>query len=208
MIVAVLGGDAEPLGTCDVFGDVERALLVQVVPGSPWPAALRGRAMCSSDRARTRASSTSATASRSPFGSRATTILRPSSPTRGPRPESAGSCATSSRWAPGRSRSWTRSSWARSTTPGAVGSSTASCAASPATATRSACRPSAASSRFDPGYRDNPLVNVLCLGVLPDRASRARPASGEGNLAVLLGSLTGRDGIGGVSVLASAGLGR
>ena len=32
-------------------------------------------------------------------------------------------------------------------------------------------------------------------------------ATGEGNLAVLLGSLTGRDGIGGVSILASAGLG-
>src|SRR5205807_4094439 len=32
-------------------------------------------------------------------------------------------------------------------------------------------------------------------------------ASGEGNLAVLLGASTGRDGIGGVSVLASAGFG-
>ncbi len=57
------------------------------------------------------------------------------------------------------------------------------------------------------GYRGNPLVNVLCLGVLPvERLVLAR-ASGEGNLAVLLGSLTGRDGIGGVSVLASAGFG-
>ena len=60
---------------------------------------------------------------------------------------------------------------------------------------------------FAPSYRGNPLVNVLCLGVLPiERLVLAR-ASGEGNLAVLLGSLTGRDGIGGVSVLASAGLG-
>jgi len=58
---------------------------------------------------------------------------------------------------------------------------------------------------FGDGYRDNPLVNVLCLGVLPiERLVLAR-ASGEGNLAVLLGSLTGRDGIGGVSVLASSG---
>ena len=32
-------------------------------------------------------------------------------------------------------------------------------------------------------------------------------ATGSGNLAVLLGSSTGRDGIGGVSVLASAGFG-
>ncbi|MDA8266854.1 MAG: phosphoribosylformylglycinamidine synthase subunit PurL [Actinomycetota bacterium] len=60
---------------------------------------------------------------------------------------------------------------------------------------------------FAPGYARNPLVNVLCLGVLPvDRLVLGR-ASGAGNLAVLLGSLTGRDGIGGVSVLASAGFG-
>ncbi len=60
---------------------------------------------------------------------------------------------------------------------------------------------------FDECYADNPLVNVLCCGVLPiDRLVLGR-ASGEGNLAVLLGSLTGRDGIGGVSVLASAGFG-
>src|SRR5471032_497918 len=58
---------------------------------------------------------------------------------------------------------------------------------------------------FDPTYRGNPLVNVFCLGVLPiDRLVLAE-ASGVGNLAVLLGSRTGRDGIGGVSVLASAG---
>src|SRR6202165_607277 len=58
---------------------------------------------------------------------------------------------------------------------------------------------------FDECYADNPLVNVLCLGVLPkDRLVLGR-ASGTGNLAVLLGSTTGRDGIGGVSVLASAG---
>jgi phosphoribosylformylglycinamidine synthase len=60
---------------------------------------------------------------------------------------------------------------------------------------------------FDECYADNPLINVLCLGVLPvDRVVLGR-ASGPGNLAVLLGSTTGRDGIGGVSVLASAGFG-
>ncbi len=58
---------------------------------------------------------------------------------------------------------------------------------------------------FDDCYRDNPLVNVLCLGLLPkDRLVLAR-AEGADNLAVLLGSATGRDGIGGASVLASAG---
>jgi phosphoribosylformylglycinamidine synthase II len=58
---------------------------------------------------------------------------------------------------------------------------------------------------FDPTYQGNPLVNVLCLGVLPRERLVLGQASGVGNLAVLLGSSTGRDGIGGVSVLASAG---
>jgi phosphoribosylformylglycinamidine synthase II len=60
---------------------------------------------------------------------------------------------------------------------------------------------------FDDCYADNPLVNVLCLGVLPKDRLVLGQASGPGNLAVLLGSSTGRDGIGGVSVLASAGFG-
>ncbi|HTN80169.1 MAG TPA: phosphoribosylformylglycinamidine synthase subunit PurL [Acidimicrobiales bacterium] len=58
---------------------------------------------------------------------------------------------------------------------------------------------------FDATYQGNPLVNVLCLGVLPVERLVLGRASGVGNLAVLLGSSTGRDGIGGVSVLASAG---
>lgn len=60
---------------------------------------------------------------------------------------------------------------------------------------------------FDETYRGNPLVNVLCLGVLPTDRLVLGQATGVGNLAVLLGSSTGRDGIGGVSVLASAGFG-
>ncbi len=60
---------------------------------------------------------------------------------------------------------------------------------------------------FDPCYAQNPLVNVFCLGVLPVERLVLGQASGPGNLAVLLGSATGRDGIGGVSVLASAGFG-
>src|SRR6478672_1975407 len=58
---------------------------------------------------------------------------------------------------------------------------------------------------FDDTYRDNPLVNVLCLGILPRERLVLARAEGAGNLAVLLGSSTGRDGIGGASVLASAG---
>jgi phosphoribosylformylglycinamidine synthase subunit PurL len=58
---------------------------------------------------------------------------------------------------------------------------------------------------FDPCYAQNPLVNVLCMGALPVDRLVLGIASGPGNLVVLLGSTTGRDGIGGVSVLASAG---
>src|SRR5205823_1721480 len=58
---------------------------------------------------------------------------------------------------------------------------------------------------FDPCYAENPLVHVMCVGVLPAERLVLGRASGDGNLAVLLGSSTGRDGIGGVSVLASAG---
>jgi len=58
---------------------------------------------------------------------------------------------------------------------------------------------------FDECYAGNPLVNVLCLGILPVERLVLGQASGVGNLAVLLGSSTGRDGIGGVSILASAG---
>src|SRR6202049_2778565 len=60
---------------------------------------------------------------------------------------------------------------------------------------------------FHDCYAQNPLVNVLCLGVLPTDRLVLGAATGAGNLAVLLGSSTGRDGIGGVSVLASAGFG-
>ena len=58
---------------------------------------------------------------------------------------------------------------------------------------------------FDDCYRDNPLVNVFCLGLLPKERLVLARAEGVDNLAVLLGSATGRDGIGGASVLASAG---
>jgi phosphoribosylformylglycinamidine synthase len=57
---------------------------------------------------------------------------------------------------------------------------------------------------FDPCYAGNPLVNALTLGVMPaDRLVLGR-AERPGDLAVLLGAKTGRDGIGGASVLASS----
>ncbi|MEV5765029.1 phosphoribosylformylglycinamidine synthase subunit PurL [Micromonospora sp. NPDC052213] len=57
---------------------------------------------------------------------------------------------------------------------------------------------------FDPCYQGNPLVNALCLGVLPVNRLQNKAAAGPGNVVVLMGAKTGRDGIGGVSVLASA----
>ena len=56
---------------------------------------------------------------------------------------------------------------------------------------------------FDPSYAGNPLVNAMCVGLLPsDRVVQAR-ATGVGNLLVLVGADTGRDGIHGASGLAS-----
>ncbi|MGH3656500.1 MAG: phosphoribosylformylglycinamidine synthase subunit PurL, partial [Micromonosporaceae bacterium] len=57
---------------------------------------------------------------------------------------------------------------------------------------------------FDPCYQGNPLVNALCIGVMPVSRLQNKAAAGVGNVVVLLGAKTGRDGIGGVSVLASA----
>jgi phosphoribosylformylglycinamidine synthase len=60
---------------------------------------------------------------------------------------------------------------------------------------------------FDEAYRSNCLVNAMCVGLLPvERLTRAK-ATGAGSLVVLYGATTGRDGIGGASVLASAELG-
>jgi len=60
---------------------------------------------------------------------------------------------------------------------------------------------------FDPSYGGNPLVNVMAIGLLEERHLTRAAAPGPGNLAVLFGSATGRDGIGGASVLASATFG-
>ena len=60
---------------------------------------------------------------------------------------------------------------------------------------------------FDPSYQGNPLVNVMAIGLLEERLLTLAAAPGPGNLVVLFGSTTGRDGIGGASVLASATFG-
>jgi len=57
---------------------------------------------------------------------------------------------------------------------------------------------------FDDCYAGNPLVNVMCLGLLHQDQLVLGTAGEPGTIAVLLGKATGRDGIGGASVLASA----
>jgi phosphoribosylformylglycinamidine synthase len=59
---------------------------------------------------------------------------------------------------------------------------------------------------FEAPYEQNCLVNAMCVGLArADRMVRAA-AAGVGNTVVLMGASTGRDGIGGASVLASAEL--
>ncbi|MCZ6631599.1 MAG: phosphoribosylformylglycinamidine synthase subunit PurL, partial [Actinobacteria bacterium] len=57
---------------------------------------------------------------------------------------------------------------------------------------------------FDDCYSGNPLVNVMCLGILRKEQLVLGTAGTPGTIAVLLGKATGRDGIGGASILASA----
>jgi phosphoribosylformylglycinamidine synthase len=60
---------------------------------------------------------------------------------------------------------------------------------------------------FEPSYEQNCLVNAMCVGLARRERLIRSAAAGAGNVVVLLGALTGRDGIGGASVLASAELG-
>ncbi len=60
---------------------------------------------------------------------------------------------------------------------------------------------------FDEAYADNCLVNAMCLGLLPAARVQTARATAIGAHVVLYGATTGRDGIGGASVLASAELG-
>ncbi len=56
---------------------------------------------------------------------------------------------------------------------------------------------------FDDAYSGNCLVNAMTVGLVRHDQIVGSKASGPGNHVVLLGSKTGRDGIGGASVLAS-----
>jgi phosphoribosylformylglycinamidine synthase subunit PurL len=60
---------------------------------------------------------------------------------------------------------------------------------------------------FEAPYEHNCLVNAMCVGVAKQADMVRAAAAGVGNAVVLMGASTGRDGIGGASVLASAELG-
>ncbi|HSD25156.1 MAG TPA: phosphoribosylformylglycinamidine synthase subunit PurL [Solirubrobacterales bacterium] len=59
---------------------------------------------------------------------------------------------------------------------------------------------------FEPPYEHNCLVNAMCVGLARTDEMIRSAAAGPGNLLVIMGASTGRDGIGGASVLASAEL--
>ena len=60
---------------------------------------------------------------------------------------------------------------------------------------------------FEGPYEHNCLVNAMCVGIAKQADMVRAAAAGVGNAVVLMGASTGRDGIGGASVLASAELG-
>ena len=59
---------------------------------------------------------------------------------------------------------------------------------------------------FEPPYEHNCLVNAMCVGLARTDEMIRSAAAGPGNRLVIMGASTGRDGIGGASVLASAEL--
>lgn len=56
---------------------------------------------------------------------------------------------------------------------------------------------------FEECYRQNPLVNVMCVGLAPADGIVLGRAAGPGNAVMIVGAKTGRDGIHGASLLAS-----
>ncbi len=57
---------------------------------------------------------------------------------------------------------------------------------------------------FDECYQGNPLVNAMAVGIVEHGKTVSASAEGVGNLVMIVGSRTGRDGIHGASLLASA----
>ena len=199
---ALLGRGSAPGRTGHVFGDVVRALFVQVLPGPPAPVSHRSAVGCGWTRRERRrrryrgwlAGRPSHREPQPPFvcralsgsGHRGWGILRDIF-TMGARPIAL----------------WDRSVSAPSTPRRIAICSKASSPGSLATETRSACPPSVGKSISIPATRQSPGQRDVS-GHPPSRTARSRHRRAPGTVAVLLGRATGRDGIGGASVLASA----
>jgi len=56
---------------------------------------------------------------------------------------------------------------------------------------------------FDETYEGNPLVNVMCVGIVKAKDIVKGKATGEGNLVLYVGRDTGRDGLGGANFASS-----
>ncbi len=52
---------------------------------------------------------------------------------------------------------------------------------------------------FDESYRGNPLVNAMCVGIIEKEKIALSKAAGVGNIVILVGAKTGRDGMHGVT---------
>ena len=164
----------------------------------------------SRDRAKTPASSTSATAGPAPSRSSRTTTPPISNRSRARPPASAAFCATSSPWARGRWRSWTRCASGRSRprsgerrpalvrknhpiVEGVVAgiAGYGNCFGVPNLG---------GETRFEPCYSGNPLVNAFALGLVRRDEIFYAKATGVGNPVIYVGAKTGRDGIHGATM--------
>ncbi len=200
------GGGAESIGAGDVFAAVERALRVQALQEAAAHAAHGGGARGHGSGRERRRDRTSATASSARSRSSRTTTRARSSPSRALPPASGASSATSSRSARARSRCWIRcasvsraGARARYLLDGAVSGI--------GHYGNSIGVPTVGGEVYFEGpYEQNCLVNAMALGLVRRERLVRSAAAGVGNVLVLFGAATGRDGIGGASVLASAEL--
>ena len=201
------GCAAQPGRARDVLAAVERALRLQALQEAAAHAAHRGRARGHGARGERRRGRRRRRAGVRLQGRVAQPPERGRAVPGGRDRASAGSCATSSRSARGRSRCSTR------------------CASASRPATRSRYLLDGAVAGighygnsigvptvggevyFEAPYEQNCLVNAMALGLAPRERLIRAAAAGPGNVLLLFGASTGRDGIGGASVLASAELG-
>ena len=189
-----------------VLADVVRALRLQALAAAARRRCRPRARGWSWARARTRARCPSATAWPARSRSSRTTTRARSSPSRAPRPASAASCATSSPSAPGRSRSSTRCASASSASARSRYLLEHAVAGIGHYGNSIGIATVGGEIYFEGPYEQNCLVNAMALGLIETDKLIRSAAAGVGNIVVLFGARTGRDGIGGASVLASAEL--